>query len=408
MTLVMDGVRRTQIMRSPMSAMVMPMPAVLPVKPKPRPQVRRVHASTAKANAGVRYITGMDGIRRAVIVAPRDTATPRHVLQSLQMAPIGAAEPVFTQTVEELAPASMRRAWPMPSVRWQRPAIAFGLVATALVASTVTMRAITTPRSLTASAAETTATQAAAPTPAKLAAPAVAPTPQKTGLQQILDDFVAVNGNHFGIVVKDLKTGETATINPAQQMTSASLYKLFVAQRIYQRIDLGELDYGKAAGGGSGRNVEQCLTVMINVSDNTCGRALGQMLGWGAQDAALRAEGYKETSLRTPQQTSPEDVSVMFERLYKGTLVSPNSSQKFLGLLKDQRVNNRLPKGLPSGTVIAHKTGDLDGVVHHAGIVYGPKTDYLVTVMSGPWTMPGNSPAMFADLSSKLWNYFEQ
>ncbi len=99
---------------------------------------------------------------------------------------------------------------------------------------------------------------------------------------------------------------------------------------------------------------------------------------------------------------------MMFDRLYSGTLVSPSSSQRFMDLLKDQRVNNRLPQGLPAGTVIAHKTGDLDGVVHDAGIVYGPKTDYIVVVTSGPWNTPGNAPSMFADLSQKLWNYFEQ
>jgi hypothetical protein len=35
-------------------------------------------------------------------------------------------------------------------------------------------------------------------------------------------------------------------------MTSASLYKLFVAQRIYQRIDLGQLDYGTGGRGWLG------------------------------------------------------------------------------------------------------------------------------------------------------------
>lgn len=413
MTLVMDGVRRAQVMRSPMSAMVMPMPAALPVLPA-KPRVKRVHASTAKANAGVRYITGMDGIRRAVpAAAPAvpERVTPRAVLETLVEAPAPVAAPMVADDGAAGWQPQLP-SWRMPAIGWKRPAIAFGLVATALVASTVTMRAITSPKAVTAHAettanAQATAAPAAAVQTPEAKAPAVAPTPQKTGLQQILDDFVAVNGNHFEIVVKDLKSGETATINPDQSMTSASLYKLFVAQRIYQRIDLGQLDYGRAAGGGSGRNIEGCLRVMINISDNTCGRALGAILGWGAQNQALKAEGYTGTNLATPQQTSARDVAMLFERLYKGTLVSPNSSQRFMDLLKDQRVNNRLPQGLPKGTVIAHKTGDLDGVVHDAGIVYGPKTDYLVTVMSGPWSLPGNSPAMFADLSSKLWNYFE-
>jgi beta-lactamase class A len=112
--------------------------------------------------------------------------------------------------------------------------------------------------------------------------------------------------------------------------------------------------------------------------------------------------------LATPQQTSAGDVAMLFSRLYNGTLVSPNSTQRFTDLLKSQSINNRLPVGLPAGTVIAHKTGDLDGVVHDAGIVYGPKTDFVVVATSGPWSTPGDAPAMFADLSTKLWNYFEQ
>jgi beta-lactamase class A len=67
-----------------------------------------------------------------------------------------------------------------------------------------------------------------------------------------------------------------------------------------------------------------------------------------------------------------------------------------------------LPVGLPAGTVIAHKTGDLDSFTHDAGIVYGPKTNYLVVVMSGPWDNPGNAPSQFADLSGKIWSYLEQ
>jgi len=336
------------------------------------------------------YTVGMDGIRRPV---PR--TTPREVVAAMQ-APAATLTP----------------AWQLPSLRlphigWRRPAIAFGLVATALVVSTLTVSRLSTPATSTARAAEKPApSPAATPAPA-VAAATPAPTPQKAGLQQILDDFSAANPGKFGIVVKDLSSGATASINPDQQMESASLYKLFVAQRIYQQIDLGKLDYGQAAGGGTGRNISDCLRVMINVSDNACGRALGDILGWGQQNQALQIEGYTQTNLATPQKTSAQDVSTLLTRLYSGTLVSSNSTNNFMGLLKDQRVNNRLPQGLPAGTVIAHKTGDLDGFVHDAGVVYGPKTNYLVVVTSGPWNTPGGAPALFGDLSSKLWNYFE-
>jgi beta-lactamase class A len=365
---VMDGVRpsgrrqQTVVLPQPKPAV-----AVLPARPRA-------------------YTVGMDGIRRSVL------PTPREAVANMQSA------------------AVVMPVWQMPSLRlpqigWKRPAIAFGLIATALIASTAMVSVLATPSNSTARAAERTA-----PAPSAAAAPiaaAVAPTPQKTGLQQLLDNFAAANADKFGIVVKDMTTGETASVNPDRQITSASLYKLFVAQRIYQQIDLGQLTYGSAAGGGTGRNIDGCLTVMINVSDNDCGRALGSILGWGAQDQALGIEGYKQTTLADPQKTSAADVATLFSRLYNGTLVSASSSDKFLSLLKDQLVNNRLPVGLPAGTVIAHKTGDLDDVVHDAGIVYGPKSNYLVVAMSGSWGSPGNAPAQFADLSKQLWNYFE-
>lgn len=400
MTRVMDGVLGSP-MRPGAAAMALP---VAPVMAKPRPAMRRISAATSRATTGVRYVTGMDGIRRAVPTAP--ATSPREVLRNMQApAPQAVLAPAVAEAmIEATAPVWKLPSLRLPAIEWRRPAMAFGLVAMALVASGVTIKFMTAERGVTARA-ETTA-PSLAPTPAQ-AAPVVAPTPQKTGLQQILDSFVATNGDMFGIVVKDMKTGETAAINPDRQIMSASLYKLFVAQRIYQRIDLAELGYSNASGSGTGRNIDQCLTIMINVSDNGCGRALGAILGWGHQDQALELEGYKQTTLASPQQTSAGDVAKLFTRLYEGTLVSANSSEHFMHLLKDQRVNNRLPKGLPAGTVIAHKTGDLDGVVHDAGIVYGPKTNYLVVVTSGPWRTPGNAPGMFADLSRQLWNYFE-
>lgn len=338
---------------------------------------------------------GLDGIRRTAMPSPQE------VLQNMQAAVMAPA--VATPTTDEVA-AEPRS--------WRRPTIAFGLVAGALVVSAALATGISQLKAQTASADNTKTTNPAAstapslaPTPAAAAPAVVAQQNQEAALQQLLTAFAASHGNHYNIVVKDLKTGATAGVNPTTSMESASLYKLFVADRIYNLIDTGKLSYGGSAGGGSGRNVQGCLTVMINISDNTCGHALGDIVGWGNQNTALANLGFTGTNLAgTYPQTSPHDVALLLERVYNGTLNSPNSNTDFLNLLKDQRVNNRLPQGLPAGTIIAHKTGDLDGYMHDAGIVYGPKTDYIVAVMGAP----GANPADFATLSQQLWNYFAQ
>jgi beta-lactamase class A len=375
MTLVMDGVKE-----SPDRARAVERVTVVPASSASADLTRpkKLHRSTMRANAGVRFVTGMDGVRRQVPLTPREAVIN-------MKAPVEAYE----ATVDEPA----RRRW-----KWRRSLVSVGLVATAFAVSVLTVQ-LEQPRT----GAKADAAVSVAPQPS--ATPVT--TPKKTGLQELVNAFAAPNPNMWGIVVKDLGTGETATYRPDHQFTSASLYKLFVAQRIYQRIDLGQLTYGQAAGGGTGRNIDGCLTVMINISDNACGRALGTILGWGAQNQALQLEGYQQTNLATPQKTSAQDVATLLERLNAGTLLSEGSAGKLMGLLKSQRVNNRLPLGLPAGTVIAHKTGDLDGVVHDAGIVYGPKTNYLVVVMSGPWATPAGAPAQFANLSHQLWNFFE-
>jgi beta-lactamase class A len=232
--------------------------------------------------------------------------------------------------------------------------------------------------------------------------------PIKSQLQPLLDQFVAADRDDWGIVVTNLKTGETASVNPTQTMESASLYKLFVAQAVYKAIDAGTLSYTQDAGADTGQNIQDCLQAMITVSDNTCGRALGSLVGWDALNPGLASSGFTGTNMANPIQiTDAHDVALLLQRLYAGTLASPASNANFMNLLKNQQVNNRLPVGLPAGTIIAHKTGDLDNYVHDAGIVYGPKSNYLVVVMSGPWDDPGNAPAQFAQLSSQLYSYFE-
>lgn|GEM_PF-1078579 len=352
-------------------------------------------AVAAMPAASVRYVTGIDGIRRR---APQTAA--RVILASMQ-APLAVEAP--PAVISEVMADSVV----YPGRSWGRQ-IGFGLVASALIAggaySWQVARASSQAQATSRAASALHATSVQPSPNAIAAAAALAVAQQETGLQKLLTEFAAGHENQLGIVVKDLKSGATAQIGGDTSMTSASLYKLFVAQQIYGQIDNGQLTYGSNAGSGSGRNIDGCLTVMINISDNTCGRALGSVLGWDDQDAALKADGYTGTSLQTPQQTSAHDVAFLLERLYRGTLNSPNANDRFMALLKDQRVNNRLPQGLPAGTVIAHKTGDLDGYTHDAGIVFGTKTDYLVVMMGKPGTTAGQ----FADLSSRLWTFFQQ
>jgi beta-lactamase class A len=149
---------------------------------------------------------------------------------------------------------------------------------------------------------------------------------------------------------------------------------------------------------------------MITVSDNTCGVALGNLVGWERQNPRLHELGFSKTLLQRndSEQTSAGDVAKLLQRLHDGTLLSPASTQAFTDLLKAQKINNRLPQGLSAGTVIAHKTGDLDGLVHDAGIVYSPAGDYVIVAMTGPWKNTAAAPGAFAQLSRSVYQSIQQ
>jgi beta-lactamase class A len=71
-------------------------------------------------------------------------------------------------------------------------------------------------------------------------------------------------------------------------------------------------------------------------------------------------------------------------------------------------VNDRLPVGLdPDVASIAHKTGNLDGFVHDAGIVTTPDRRYVIAVLSGPWPSEGQAPPVFAALSAAVYSAVE-
>lgn len=261
-----------------------------------------------------------------------------------------------------------------------------------------------------------TASSSESPSQPAVATQAAARTAKESSqIQNLLNTFGQQYAGVVHIAVIDLDDGATGDYDATTPIVSASVYKLFVAYGIYQKIDAGDLTTNSPVT-ATGGTVGSCLTAMITVSDNDCGKALGDMVGWATLDSQLHAMGYTATTLNNydkngnvtdDKMTSASDVARFLQQLYQGKLLSQASTSALINLLKDDELNDWLPSGLPSGTVIAHKTGALYGYVHDAGIVYSPNGNYIVAMLSGEWDEPEtDAPPVFAALSSQLWAYF--
>ncbi len=222
---------------------------------------------------------------------------------------------------------------------------------------------------------------------------------------------IVVSRVNCSVIIKDLThPGTEYSYSPAKQFAVASVIKIHVLAAALKACEEGKMALDQRVvitrhdiTGGSGRiksmamprefSVAELLQAMIAESDNTAANKIINMMGFDYINAACRQLGTKGTVLRrhmmdfsqrrfgVENYTTAEDVSLVLEKAYHGTLVNLRASQFAMALLKYQKVNDRIPKYLPHGTVVAHKTGLERSVVHDAGIVFSPRGDYIICVM---------------------------
>ncbi len=245
-------------------------------------------------------------------------------------------------------------------------------------------------------------------------------------LTQVVENSLKGTRGTYGLVIKNLRTGETYTQHEDRKFESASLYKLWVMGTAYYQIKNGTLSPDdvlsqdvkelnrifkiddelaeKNEGTIEGR-VDNLLEKMITISDNYSALLLTSKIRNSNISSFMRAQGYEDSKLGQPPLTTPRDIAIFYEQLFNKTLIDETSSEQMLELLKKQRLNDRIPKYLPNNVSIAHKTGELDSFKHDAGIIYG-KDPILFIALSESNSQAGAAERI-AILARDVYQYFE-
>jgi beta-lactamase class A len=135
---------------------------------------------------------------------------------------------------------------------------------------------------------------------------------------------------------------------------------------------------------------------------------LQDRVGAGNINNAMASLGLEQTQL-TEDQSLPgtaDDFARLLETIARGQALSRGANQAMADLMAKETINDRIPRELPSGTLIAHKTGNWTDATHDAGIVYGEKSTYVMVLMSD-LGFDSDASLVEADVAKIAWDYFE-
>lgn len=165
---------------------------------------------------------------------------------------------------------------------------------------------------------------------------------------------------------------------------------------------------------GERRTLGQLSELMITVSSNLATNLLMEKLGVDNIRAAVHALGADGMNVRRPLEdskafaqglnntTTARALLQLLEALAAGRAVDPQASQQMIAVLERQTVNERIPAGLPLGTKVAHKTGEITKIRHDAAIVYAPRPFVLVVLTRG-LSDDKAADALIADIARRLY-----
>jgi beta-lactamase class A len=160
--------------------------------------------------------------------------------------------------------------------------------------------------------------------------------------------------------------------------------------------------------------VERMITRSSNLATNSVialvgARRVTQTLrGLGArQMTVLRGvEDDKAYQKGLNNSATARDLATLLAAIERGQAASARSTQAMRAILLAQELNDEIPAGLPPGTRVAHKTGQITAVLHDAAIVYpSGRAPYVLVVLTSGIPDEKVARALIVDISRQVYEH---
>lgn len=235
-------------------------------------------------------------------------------------------------------------------------------------------------------------------------------------MMKLMERIRSAPGN-VAMYYRPLEGGCAQMYNADEPLLAASVIKLPIMVEAFRQFEAGlcapeekvvlrEEDKLPSCGAlnclhaGLELTLMDLVRLMIVLSDNTATNLLIDRLGMANINATMVSMGMRQSVLRRKlfdsagraagieNTVSAREIGALLEGLYGGTLVSPEASAQMLEILRNQKLNGKLPFYLkPRGVAVAHKTGEDDGITHDVGIIYTPQP-FVLCMLSNETDVP--------------------
>ncbi len=214
-----------------------------------------------------------------------------------------------------------------------------------------------------------------------------------------------------GIYYKNLKTGEIICHNENLSFKPASIIKLPTLMAIYKMAEEGRISLDEKVKVTYEDRVPSCgafnaftdepvvdirtlCFLMIVISDNTAANILFKYIGIDILNKEFKTMGltgthiercffdWKGLSEGPENKIVPSEIAFLLEKVYNGTFVNEEVSQKILDILLEQQSRWKIPAYIEHLCPVANKTGESDDITGDAAIVLGDHPFVLVCIFN--------------------------
>lgn len=216
----------------------------------------------------------------------------------------------------------------------------------------------------------------------------------------ISDDTVhyAYNGDRLFHAASTMKVPVMVAVFRAADQGQLSLDEELMVETTFASMIDGT-PYTVAPGNVLGQRVGEKMGIrpllreMIQVSDNVATNLLLARVGTANVTRAMRdlgsKDGYVIRALEDEQafrfdlsnRLSPDDLTNLMKKINSNEAASALACAEMRDILVGQQIRTMLPKLLPQGTKVAHKTGNITRNSHDTGIVTTDVGTYCITIM---------------------------